>query len=187
MAPTPQPAIIIQGTIALELLQQVPDLDAIVVPISGGGMISGISVAAKALRPGILLVAAEPLGTGSGAADVAAAKAAGRIVPCPKPQTIADGLQGRLGDLTWPIVRDNVDAVVTVTEDEIVDAMALIYERMKLVVEPSGAVGLAAVLASGFANDARLSRSAKVGIILCGGNIDFRGFWDSWRPAAAVE
>ncbi|GAX82601.1 hypothetical protein CEUSTIGMA_g10027.t1 [Chlamydomonas eustigma] len=135
-----------QGTIALELLDQAPHLDAIVVPISGGGMTSGIAVAAKALKPSIKIIAAEPRGINQDAADVAAAKAAGELVPSNRPTTIADGLQGRMGCNTWPIVRDLVDGVITVSEEEIVAAMRLIYMHAKVVVEPSGAVGLAAVL-----------------------------------------
>lgn len=174
------PVIAGQGTIALELLEQVPDLDAIVVPISGGGMISGIAIAAKALKPGIRVVAAEPRGAND-AADAAAAKAAGaRADGMPKPRTIADGLQARLGDLTWPVVRDLVDGVIVIDDAEIVAAMRLVMERMKVVVEPSGAAGLAAALSP--AGAAALAGCARVGVILCGGNLDFgaRGFWDGW-------
>ncbi|GAB4819160.1 hypothetical protein N2152v2_006206 [Parachlorella kessleri] len=173
-----------QGTIALELLEQVPDLDAIIVPVSGGGMLSGIAVAAKALRPGILVLAAEPTGLNN-AADVAASKAAGRLVPTPKPVTIADGLEARLGDLTWPIVRDLVDGVITISEEEIVAAMRLCFERMKVVVEPSGAAGLAAALSQHFCHDPQYSQCRRVGVILCGGNIDLaaKGFWDLWKPS----
>lgn len=169
-----------QGTIGLELVQQVQGLDAVVVPVSGGGMLSGITVAVKALSPSTRIIAAEPLGHND-AADVAASKAAGQIVDCPKPATIADGLQARMGDLTWPIIRDLVDDVVTVTEREIVDAMRLVMERMKLVVEPSGAVGLAAVLSPSFSSSAA-GDAKRVGIILCGGNVDLAGtgFWDHW-------
>ena len=110
---------------------QVPNLDAIIVPVSGGGMISGIAVAAAALRPGIKVIAAEPTGRNA-AADVAASKAAGRPVALPKPATICDGLEARLGDLTWPIVRDLVADVVTVSEEEVVAAMKLVMERMKV-------------------------------------------------------
>lgn len=170
-----------QGTIALELLQQVPDLDCIIVPVSGGGMISGIAVTAAALQPGIKVVAAEPVGTNN-AADVARAKEAGCPVACDKPSTIADGLQGRLGDLTWPIVRDLVAGVVTVTEEEIVAAMRLVFERLKVVVEPSGAVGLAAALSERFKSSEQYAGCHRVGIILCGGNVDLaaKGLWDSW-------
>ncbi|PNW82207.1 hypothetical protein CHLRE_06g278101v5 [Chlamydomonas reinhardtii] len=180
------PVIAGQGTIALEFLEQVPDLDALVVPVSGGGMISGIALAAKALKPGIKIIAAEPGGT-NGGADVALSKMAGWVVPCAKPNTIADGLQGRLGDLTWPVVRDLVDCVVVVDEQEIVGAMRLIMERMKLVVEPSGAVGLAAVLSPAFGASAQTRGCKRVGVVLCGGNVDLgaRGLWDCWIPKSA--
>ncbi|KAG2501904.1 hypothetical protein HYH03_000402 [Edaphochlamys debaryana] len=177
------PVIAGQGTIALEFLAQVPDLDALVVPISGGGMISGIALAAKALRPGIKVIAAEPAGT-NGAPDTALAKMAGWVVPCARTDTIADGLQGRLGSLTWPVVRDLVDGVVVVDEAEIVNAMRLIMERMKLVVEPSGAVGLAAVLSPAWASGHVTRECTRVGVVLCGGNLDLgaKGFWDMWLP-----
>jgi len=109
---------------------QVPELEAILVPVSGGGMISGIAVAAKGLKPSIKIIAAEPSGRND-AADVAACKAAGQLVQLPKPQTICDGLQARLGSLTWPIVQRLVDDVVTVSEEEVVAAMQLVLERMK--------------------------------------------------------
>lgn len=170
-----------QGTIALELLEQVPQLDAVIVPVSGGGMISGIATAVHGLRPEVKVFAAEPLGA-NGMADVLASKAAGRLVELPsKPLTIADGLQGRLGDLTWPVVRDLVSGVVPITDADIVAAMRLCFERLKLVVEPSGAAGLAALLSPTFAQLAPDARH--VAVILCGGNIDFDcvGFWDAWR------
>ena len=169
-----------QGTIALEFLEQCAGLQAIVVPVSGGGMLSGIAVAAKALEPGIRIIAAEPVGLND-AADVALCMAAGELVEVPRTRTIADGLQARLGDLTWPIVRDHVDDVITVEENEIVGGMRLCYERMKVVVEPSGAVGLAAVVGEKFAE--RHGDLERVGVILCGGNVDLntRGFWESWR------
>ena len=115
------------------------------------------------------------------AADVALCMAAGELVEVPRTRTIADGLQARLGDLTWPIVRDHVDDVITVEENEIVGGMRLCYERMKVVVEPSGAVGLAAVVGEKFAE--RHGDLERVGVILCGGNVDLntRGFWESWR------
>ena len=180
-----------QGTIGLELMQQVHGLDAIVVPISGGGMCSGIAVAAKSLCPGIKIIAAEPSGRNA-AADVAAAKAAGHLVPLPKPDTICDGLQARLGSITWPIIRDLVDEVVVVTEEQVAAAMRLCYERLKVVVEPSGAAGLAAALAlkSGSGGD-RFAGCERVGVILCGGNVDLDEhvplFWESWaQPRAPV-
>ena len=170
-----------QGTIGLEFLEQKGPLDAIIVPISGGGMISGIAVAAKSIYPSIKIFAAEPCGTNN-AADVAASKAAGELVVCAKPETICDGLQARLGSITWPIVRDLVDDVIVITETEVVNAMQLCYERMKVVVEPSGAAGLAAALK--FRQRPEFDSIQKVGVILCGGNVDLDGqipgFWSKW-------
>ncbi|PSC71128.1 serine racemase [Micractinium conductrix] len=170
-----------QGTIALEFLQQVPGLEAIIVPVSGGGMISGIAVAAKALKPGIKIIAAEPTGR-NGAADVAACKAAGELVQLPKPTTICDGLEARLGSLTWRCVQELVDDVITISEEEVVAAMQLVMERMKVVVEPSGAAGVAAALSPQLLR--RHPELTHVGVVLCGGNIDIEGrvpgFWSKW-------
>ena len=116
------------------------DLDAVVAPIGGGGLISGIAIAIKALTPGISVFGAEP----EGADDAARSKAARELVPQLKPNTIADGLLAGLGRHTWPVIRDEVDRVITVPDDAIVAAMRLMFERMKLVVEPSGAVSAAA-------------------------------------------
>ena len=154
-----------QGTIALELLDEVPDLDAIVVPIGGGGMISGIALAARELAPRVKIIAAEP----AGADDAARSKAAGTLIPQTGPKTIADGLLTSLGALTWPVVRDVVDRVVTVDEAAIVSAMRLVYERMKLVIEPSAAVGVAVALSGAMRE---LEGAERVGVILCGGNVD---------------
>lgn len=175
------PTICGQGTMALELLEQVPDLDTIVVPMGGGGMASGVAIAAKGLKPDIRIIAAEPTGLND-AADVAASMAAGRLIKCDKPITIADGLRGRTGDLTWPIIRDFVDEVVTVSEKEIVDAMQLCFERMKLVIEPSGAVGLAGVLSPQFQSSSGVVHrdERRVGIILSGGNVELAGLWDKF-------
>jgi len=164
-----------QGTIAHEFMEQLTDekkLDAVVVPISGGGMTSGIAIAVKARWPSCLVVAAEPTGDND-AADVAKCKAAGELLTSlPKPATIADGLQARLGDLTWPVIRDLVDEVVTVSESEIKQSMRTVYEQLKVAVEPSGAVGLAAVSSPQWASNAKLNAAKRVGIILCGGNVD---------------
>ncbi|GLJ40610.1 hypothetical protein SUGI_0838260 [Cryptomeria japonica] len=166
-----------QGTISLELLEQVADLDAIVVPISGGGLISGVAIAAKALKPDIHIFAAEP----KGADDAARSKVAGRIITLPETKTIADGLRAWLGDLTWPIVRDLVDDVIVVEEREIVEAMKMCYEILKVVVEPSGAIGLAAVLSRQFQDSLRWLHCKKIGVVLSGANIDLAVLWESFQ------
>jgi threonine dehydratase/serine racemase len=153
-----------QGTAALELLEEVPDLDAVVAPVGGGGLLAGTTIAAKGIRPSIRVFAAEPLG----ADDAARSKAAGKLIPQTGPNTIADGLLTSLGDLTWPVLRDQVERVVTVREEEIVQAMRLLWERAKLLIEPSSAVAVAAVLTDEFREFTGLPR---VGIILSGGNV----------------
>ena len=151
-----------QGTIALELLAQVPDLDALIVPVGGGGMISGIALAAHELRPGLPVYGAEP----AGADDAWRSKRAGVRLPQTNPQTIADGLRTSLGEWTWPVVRDRVPEIFRVEEAEIRAALALTWSRTKLLIEPSAAVGVAVALSAQFAE-------RRVGIILCGGNVDF--------------
>ena len=154
-----------QGTAALELLEEVPELDAVVAPVGGGGLLSGFTVASRGLNPSIRVFGAEP----TGADDAARSKAAGRRLPVGPTNTIADGLLTSLGDLTWPIVRDQVERIVTVTDDQIRIAMRLVWERMKLVIEPSGAVGVAAVLSDEFR---ALAGIRTVGVVLCGGNVN---------------
>jgi threonine dehydratase/serine racemase len=154
-----------QGTAALELLEQAGELDAIVAPVGGGGLVSGVCIAATGKRPGIRVFAAEP----AGADDAARSKAAGTRILQTGPKTIADGLLTSLGELTWPIIRDRVERVITVSEAEIITAMRLMWERAKLLIEPSAAVPVAAVLSDEFRALADLSR---VGIILSGGNVD---------------
>ncbi len=153
-----------QGTAALELLEEVPDLDAIITPVGGGGLLSGCCVAARELKPGIRVFGAEPLG----ADDAARSKAAGEWIPQTAPNTIADGLLTSTGTLTWPIIRDLVEAIFTVTDDEIRAAMRLVWERMKLIVEPSGAVGAAVALSAAFKS---FGGANKVGIVFSGGNV----------------
>ncbi|CAN1300828.1 Serine racemase [Linum perenne] len=166
-----------QGTIALELLEQVTHLDTLVVPISGGGLISGVALAAKSINPSLKVFAAEP----KGANDSALSKAAGQIVTLPQTDTIADGLRAFLGDLTWPILRDLVDDVIVVDDNEIIDAMKLCYEILKVAVEPSGAIGLAAVLSSNFHEHPAWKDCNHIGIILSGGNVDLGVLWESLR------
>ena len=163
-----------QGTAALELLEEIPGLDAILAPVGGGGLLAGTTLCARELRPGIRVFAAEP----AGADDAARSRAAGRLIPQTGPNTIADGLRTSLGQHTWPIVRDLIEDVLVVPEAEIVPAMELVFTRMKLVIEPSSAVPLAAIL--GGQLPAGISR---VGIILSGGNVDLNVFWRSFQTS----
>lgn len=150
-----------QGTIALELLEQVPDLEAIVVPVGGGGMISGVAIAAKSIKPTVRIYGAEP----SAVADAAAGKRSGRLEPATNANTIADGLKTALGTLTFPVVQSLVDEILTVDESAIASAMRLVWERMKILIEPSAAVGVAAMLGAP-------PPEQRIGVILCGGNVD---------------
>lgn len=154
-----------QGTVALELLEDVPDLDALVVCVGGGGLVAGCTIAAHGLKPGVRVFGAEPLG----ADDAARSKAAGQQLPQTAPNTIADGLLTSTGQLTWPVIRDLVERVFTVSDDEIRTAMRLVWERMKLIVEPSGAVGAAVALSEAFR---ALPGLEKVGVVFSGGNVN---------------
>jgi threonine dehydratase/serine racemase len=157
-----------QGTMGLEILAQIDAVDAIVAPVGGGGMTSGIALALHERAPEIAVIAAEP----SGADDAARSKAAGRWLPQEHPRTIADGLRTSLGRLTWPIVRDLVERVLTVDDRSILGAMRLLFERAKLVVEPSGAVALAAVLSDEFRELSIERGIRRVAVVLSGGNVD---------------
>lgn len=154
-----------QGTAALELLEDYPELDAMIAPVGGGGLLSGTSVAAKGINPSIRVFAGEPLG----ADDAARSMAAGTLIEQTNPNTIADGLLTSMGLRTWEIVRDHVEQVITVSDEAIINTMRMVFERMKLVVEPSGAVSLAAALSETFR---ALPEMKNVGVILSGGNVD---------------
>lgn len=154
-----------QGTAALELHDQVTDLDAIIAPIGGGGLMSGTSITTRSVRPRARIFGAEP----AGADDAARSLAAGEFIPQTGPDTIADGLLTSLGKQTWPIIRDHVEHIFTVSDDEIVAAMRLMWERMKIIIEPSAAVPVAAVLSATFQ---ALDGIDQVGVILSGGNVD---------------
>jgi threonine dehydratase len=156
-----------QGTTALELLEEVPDLDTILCPVGGGGQLSGIAVAARGLRSGIRVIGVEPLG----ADDAARSFQQGRILPMPAPRTIADGLKATLGEKPFQEIMRLVDAIETVREDSIVAAMRLIWEVMKIIVEPSGAVAYAAITEGRLAPP-HAGNGERVGIILSGGNLD---------------
>lgn len=152
-----------QGTATLELLEQAPDLDIIVAPIGGGGLISGTSVAARSVQPGIRVIGSEP----AGADDASRSFKAGKRIALTQANTIADGLRGSLSDRTFTEIRSHVADVVTVSEESIVAAMRAVWEVLKIVIEPSGAVSYAAIVEN------RIEvRGKRVGIILTGGNLD---------------
>jgi len=157
-----------QGTTAIEMLEDVPDLDVILCPVGGGGQLSGVAVAAKSLKPGIRVIGVEP----KGADDAARSLAAGHIIPMIEPRTIADGLKSSLGEKPFAEIIRLVDDIVTVREDCIVQAMRLIWEVMKIVVEPSGAVAYAAITEGSLGAARPGGAAARIGIILSGGNLD---------------
>jgi threonine dehydratase len=162
-----------QGTAALEFMEEIPDLDFILAPVGGGGLLSGTAIAAKGLNFQIKVIGCEP----KNADDAYRSKKAGYIIPSENPHTIADGLRTSLGDKTFPIIRDLVDDIFLAREEEIVTAMRHIFERMKIVAEPSAAVPLA-VLLSGQLN----VTGKKVGVILSGGNVDLGIFFEEILP-----
>ncbi|XP_078536250.1 serine racemase-like isoform X1 [Lissotriton helveticus] len=169
--PNQDPAVIAgQGSIGLEILQQVPAVNALVVPVGGGGMLAGIAVAVKALRPDVKVFAAEP----KNADDCFQSKLNDKLTPNPAPpETIADAIKTSIGVNTWPVIRSLVDDVFTVSEEEIKRATQLVWERMKLVIEPTAGVGVAVVLSRRFQ---ALSREMQnICVVLCGGNVDLGG------------
>jgi threonine dehydratase len=149
------------GTAALELLEAVDGLDAVIAPVGGGGLLSGTAIAVKALRPTTKVFGAEP----TGADDAARSLDSGRIVPSAAPDTIADGLLTSLSPRTFAALRRHVDGIVTVGDDETIAAMRLVWERAKLVVEPSAAVAVAAARRLG-------GEGRRIGVLLSGGNVD---------------
>jgi threonine dehydratase len=153
-----------QGTCGLEFLEDVPDLDCLLVPCSGGGLFAGVSTAAKSINPGIRCFPVEP----ETADDTRQSLRKGERVSIPPPQTLADGLRVQLpGALTFPITQTNAEDVLTVSDHEIIEALRFILFRLKLLVEPSGVAAAAAVLFQKLPQDVR-----KVGVVLSGGNID---------------
>jgi len=153
-----------QGTAALELIEEVSELDIVMAPVGGGGLLSGTAITTTALLPKASIIAGEP----EGADDAYRSLQAGAIVPSENPKTIADGLLTSLSDKTFPIIKELVSEIITVNDEEIMYALRLIWERMKIIVEPSCAVPLAAVL-----QQKEKFAGKKVGIILTGGNVDF--------------
>ena len=152
-----------QGTAALELLEDVPDLDVILAPVGGGGLLSGTSIAATETKKGIRVIAGEP----EMADDAYRSMQSGAIIPSKSPRTIADGLLTSLGSHTFPIVQQRVEQIVTVSEQGIIDAMRFVWERAKIIIEPSAAVAVGVL----WEKKIDLSR-LKVGVILSGGNVD---------------
>lgn len=152
-----------QGTCSKELIEQVGDLQAVVAPIGGGGMVSGTCLTLSNLAPGIKIYAAEP----EQADDAARSFRAGHIIADDAPETVADGLKVPLKDLTWHFVKSGVTDILTASEAEIVEAMKLIWKRMKIVMEPSSAVPLATIL-----KNPQIFAGQRVGVIVTGGNVD---------------
>jgi threonine dehydratase len=152
-----------QGTCAKELLEDYPDLDTIVSPVSGGGLLSGTLLSSKALKANIQVFGAEPVE----ADDAYRSLKLGKIVPNETINTICDGLRAQIGTLTFPVIADLVDDIITVTEEEIIDSMRMIWERLKMIVEPSSSIALGAIL-----KNKDKFNGKKVGLIISGGNVD---------------
>ena len=167
-----------QGTAALELINDIPDLDYILAPVGGGGLLSGTAIAARTFSRQTKVIGTEP----EQADDAYQSFVAGRIIPVNHPDTIADGLRTSLGTLTFPIIKQHVHQIVTVSEKSIIEAMFWIWERMKVIIEPSSAVPVAAIL------EKKLDITGKrVGVILSGGNVDlkrlsFGAYTESFPP-----
>jgi threonine dehydratase len=155
--------IVGQGTACLELLDELKDIDTIIAPVGGGGLLSGTSISAKGINKNIRVIAAEP----KNADDAFRSFYSGKFIPSENPNTLADGLLTSLSDLTFSIIKQNVDQIITVSEIEIIDAMRLVWERMKIIIEPSSATVLAVVLAN-----KEKFKNKKIGLIISGGNVD---------------
>ena len=154
-----------QGTAVLELLKEVPELDVVITPVGGGGLLSGTSIAATETKKGIRVIAGEP----EMADDAYRSLKAGEILPSVKPRTIADGLLTSLGNKTFPIIQTRVEQIVTVSEQGIIESMKFIWERAKIIIEPSSAVAV------GVLWEKKIDLAdRKVGVILSGGNVDLQ-------------
>ena len=157
-----------QGTAAYEFIKEIGELDVVIAPLGGGGLLSGTALAIKGLCPKAQVIGVEP----SMADDALRSLEAGHIIPSNYPNTIADGLRTSLCERTFTIIRKYVDSIVTVSETEIIEGMRFLWERMKIIVEPSGAVPLAAILSKKISVE-----NKKIGLILSGGNIDVNPFF----------
>lgn len=160
------------GTAAYELIKEVGELDYVFAPVGGGGFLSGTALATKGLLPKAKVIAVEP----KNADDAYRSFKEGKIFPSINPNTVADGLRTQLGPNTFKVVMDKVDDIILVSEEEIVDAMQFLWERMKLVIEPSGAVSLAGVLSEQIS-----VKNKRVGIMVSGGNIDLTDFFTALK------
>lgn len=154
-----------QGTACMELLEEVEDLDVVITPIGGGGLLAGTCTAIKHFSPKTEIYGSEPMG----ADDAWQSFHAGKIIPVKNPQTIADGLRTSLGDKNFPIIHALVKDIIRVEESEIIEALLLVWERMKIIIEPSSAVPLAAIL-----KEKKKFQGKKIGIIVSGGNVDLK-------------
>lgn len=162
-----------QGTAALELLEQAGPLDAVITPIGGGGLASGTSIAVKALSPSTLVIGAEP----ERADDAKRSLVSGKIEPSGDPKTMADGLRTSLADKTFAVIQQNVDEIVSATEEEMLSAMRFVWERFKIIIEPSCSVPVAPLL---FGKLEHL-KGKRVGVIITGGNVDLDPLFDALR------
>ena len=154
-----------QGTAAKELIEKVPDLDAIICPVSGGGLLSGTLLAAKNLKPGIKVFGAEP----ENADDTYRSILKNKIMSNKTTDTIADGLRAQVGTITFPIIKENVDKILLVSEEMIISSMYMIWQRLKIIVEPSCSIVLAALIIN-----SKRFLNKKVGLILTGGNYNLK-------------
>ena len=154
-----------QGTAALELIEEIGELDAVIAPIGGGGLMSGTCITTRSILPKAKLFGAEP----KGADDAYRSLKEGKMLPQENPNTICDGLLTSMGENTWNILKDHLNDIYTVSDDEVIKAMKLIWERMKIIIEPSCATPVAVVMSPEFK---QLEGIEKIGIILTGGNID---------------
>jgi len=152
-----------QGTCAKELLEDCPEITCIVSPVSGGGLLSGTLLSSKGINNDILVYGAEP----SEADDAFRSLQSGEIVSNETINTICDGLRAQIGTITFPIIQENVDGIITLSEDEIIKSMQMIWERMKIIIEPSCAISLAAII-----KNREMFEGKKVGLIMSGGNVD---------------
>lgn len=165
-----------QGTVALELLDQVPELDVVLVPVGGGGLLSGTCVAAATNDPPVEVIGCEP----AAADDAQASLRRGCIVPQTDPRTVADGLRTSLGEYTFPLIAKHVEDIVTVSEEAILVSMRLVWETLKVLIEPSAAVPIAALLEQRVKPEGR-----RIGVIVSGGNVDLESL-PSWSEIPSL-